>query len=258
MTLRAIEPLYVETIQERRSTLANEFVQHSFTDLACTPLGQRGSFRTSLAVHSVFGPYVSSMRPVDATSIEFAIDPRGPSFFGWARQMVTFNPNTGVREPWPVTGLGDLSGDSVRLAFDTRRNRLLLWGRHGLTAIDVLTKQATLVRDGRGGTHQTHALAYSENDDLLYGLVSYYDGNSSKRQIKEILTLNHLGADVSATKLAVPIPVGEIKLRVVNGKLLLMHHGSFDGNSNLIPFYSNFVIDPHTGKVLFTCQRKPR
>jgi hypothetical protein len=253
MTLRAMEPLFLEAIRERRAAIARELVGISFTDVVCTPAGRLGGFRTNIAVQSLFGPYASTLRPVNGSTTEFVVDPRGPSFFGWSQSVVTIDPDTGSMTAWPVAGL-DQDPRETRLAFDTKRNRLLLWGRAGLVAVDILKKEAEIVRKGTPGLV---ALTYSPDDDLLYACCAP-DFGSSNRLITEIRAYNHRGADVSCTHLAVPIAQGETKLTLLGGKLLIAHLGSYDANHNLIPSDINYVVDPKTGALLLACRRKAR
>ena len=164
MTLYLLDSLYEEAMQERWHTIGKELVGHSFTDVVCTPDRNGHDFRSDVATHSVFGPYASTMRPLDLGGIEFAIDPRGPSFFGWSHGVVTIDPQSGSATPWPVVGLDGDPWDT-QMAFDTKRNRLLLWGRQELVAVDIFKKEAVQVRKGKPNIV---AMTYSAADDLLY------------------------------------------------------------------------------------------
>ena len=137
MTLHALNSLYWEAVRERRRKVAQQLVEHSFPDVACVASGRHGGFATSFATHSVFGPYVADMQPLAQATTQFAVDPRGPSFFGWSsRGIVTIDPKTGEVTPWPIAGI-QASHFGAKLAFDTRRNRLLVWGQE-LWAVDIL------------------------------------------------------------------------------------------------------------------------
>lgn len=138
---------------------------------------------------------------------------------------------------------------------------MLVWGE-GLAAIDVLKKEATLLRKGNPAIA---ALTYSPADDLLYACCAPYDGDSSNVMLSEIRTFNHRGAELSRTKLAVPIggpsrpfPAGTAKITMIGDKLLITQLGSHDGNHQLITSKTNYIFDPQTGKLLFACRRQPR
>ncbi|MCI0361883.1 MAG: hypothetical protein L0211_25660 [Planctomycetaceae bacterium] len=214
------------------------------------------------AVHSIFGPYAATLRPLDKSTVSFAVDPRGPSLFGFnsreAEGVVTIDPKAGKVAPWPIAGMeAQLHYDSC-LAFDTRRQRLLIWGRD-LLAVDVLKKQPVMVRKGHPGIC---ALTYSHDDDRLYALCRTWDGSWSKALISDLRTYNHRVAELSRVQLSIPIPGSRIsnstKLAMVGGKLLAMPIGSEDTNGQFIPCSTNYIFDPHSGKLLFACRRQPR
>jgi hypothetical protein len=258
MNLRALATLHVASIRENRAKLAHDLVRHSFPDIHCAGPGRFGRYVTSFGTHSIFGPYSNTLQPMPQPTTQFAVDPRGPSFFGWNRGIVTIDPQTGLIAPWPMDGLEQQHGD-VPLAFDTKRNRLLLWTRD-LLAVDILKKEATEVCKGNP---EVHAMTYCDEDDRIYACCASYDGNSHGT-VSEIRTYNHRGAELSRVKLAVPIPAGHrhlaaaMKVRIVAGKLLIMSLGNYDGNSYLIPSDTNYVVDPKTGELLFACRRAPR
>jgi hypothetical protein len=251
MTLRALDPLFQEAVREKRMKLAAELVAHSFPDIACVGEHRFGSFQCSFATHSVFGPYAETMQPLSQSAVQFAIDPRGPSFFGWHNGLVTIDPTSGTATPWPVPGIEGHTGDT-RLAFDTKRNRLLLWDRE-LMAIDILQKRADLVCHGY---QDVRAFTYSPTDDKLYACCAPYDGNSGYF-VTELRTYTHRGAELSRTKLSAPIPAEKLKVSLVGGNLLVTALEGRDGSGSY-PLDTNYIIEPHTGKLLFACRRKPR
>ena len=258
MTVGALESLYRDAIREQRSALAKDLVGHEFTDVACAAQDGYHNFNSSLAVQTIFGPYAATMQPVQPPTTQFAIDPRGPSFFGWNKEIVTIDPDSGTTTPWPISGVSQSHGSPL-MAFDTKRNRLLLWGQN-FVAVDILKKTATEVCKGNP---DLRAITYSEQDDRIYALCAPYDGNSHGT-VSEIRSYNHRGAELSRAKLAVPIPTGHmhlgaaLKIRMVAGKLLIMSLGNYDGNSYLIPSDTNYVVDLKTGDLLFACKRASR
>jgi hypothetical protein len=266
MTLAALDPVYQDAVREPRAKLAAELVAQSFPELHCVPGSNPLGMNTSFAVHSVFGPYATTLQPLDESTIRFTVDPRGPSLFGFdwrgAEGIVTLDPRSGRVEPWPVAGLEVRPHYDSCLAFDTRRNRLLVWGED-LSAVDVLRKQATLIRNGNPGIF---ALAYRSDDDRLYALCPSDDHRGLFADcISELRTFNHLGAELSRVEIVPPIPAdrwpisrGSVKLIVVGDKLIVLHLGMKDTNGSFLPSSTNYVIDPKTGKLLFACQRKPR
>jgi hypothetical protein len=263
MTFNALEPLYQEAVRNNRFKQAKQLVEYSFPEVACTP-GRYGDFSCSFATHSIFGPYAQTMRPVRGASAQFAFDARGPSCFSfnWREGgILALDLDGGVFASWPVKGLEIDPHREACLAFDTKRQRLLVWGA-SLYSIDILKKEATLVRNGNPGIC---ALAYSKKDDLLYACCASRHDGSSERTMTAIGAFNHLGAEISRTPLTVPIagvswpfPAGTMKLTVVGDALLITHLGGYDGNHYLIGSDTNYVVDPKSGKLLFACRRKPR
>jgi hypothetical protein len=263
MTLLALDALYQDAVRENRAKLAAALAATPFPDVASNSSGPRARALTySFAINSIFGPYRQTMRKLNQPTTQFAIDPRGPSFFGFNGQgLVTIDPVSGDLTPWPATGLGARPFGESCLAFDTKRLRLLVWGEN-LESVDILKKEATLIRKGNPSIC---ALAYSDEDDLLYACCAPYDGDSSNTMITEIRSFNQNGAEISCTKLAVPIPghdrifaTGLSKVRDLGDALLITSFGGYDGNHYLMPSDTNYVIDPQTGKLLFACKRKPR
>lgn len=270
MALRALDPLYQEAVREERDELARQLVQHSFPEIHCVYSRRHyDGFVANFAVHSIFGPYKETMRSVKPMTASLAVDPRGPCLYSFNSQLgaLTVDPESGAVEKWPVAGLDLQPHHNACLAFDTKRQRLLVWGgdlfRGGdLAAINVLKREATIVRRG---IPAVCALTYCERDDLLYACFAPYDGDSSNVLISEIRAYNQYGAEVSRTPLSIPIPGpsvpfrgGTAKIAFVGDKLLIMNLGAYDSNSKIIPFDTNYVVDPQTGKVLFACRRKPR
>jgi hypothetical protein len=274
MTFSALEPLYQEAVREDRAKLASKLVGHSFPEVACTPADVHGTrFRCTFATHSIFGPYAKTMRPLNRSTTRFAVDPRGPSFFGfnWREGGIhTMDLESGTLTPWPVKGheIYDSPHLDACLTFDTKRQRLLVWGGN-LASVDVLKGEATLVC---AGNPAVCALAYSQADDLLYACCTPYDRSPigvplSDATMSEIRTYNEFGAEVSRFPVNVPIPGQSharvpgkfMKLTVVADALLITHLGGHDGHSSeLVESDTNYVIDPKTGKLLFACKRKPR
>jgi hypothetical protein len=204
------------------------------------------------------------MRPVRGASAQFAFDARGPSCFSfnWREGgILALDLDAGALVSWPVKGLEIDPHREACLAFDTKRQRLLVWGA-GLYSIDILKKEATLVRNGNPGIC---ALAYSKKDDLLYACCASRHDGSSERMMTAIGAFNQFGSEISRTPLTVPIagvswpfPAGTMKLTVVDDALLITHLGGYDGNHYLIGSDTNYVVDPKSGKLLFACRRKPR
>jgi hypothetical protein len=264
MTLKAIEPLYLQALRTERFELVHKLARHQFPDIICTAPGQQSrGFTGTFGTNSIFGPYAQTMRPLQQATVQFAVDPRGPSFFSFVRNqgIVTVDPKAGTLTPWPVAGLEIQPHREACLAFDTKRQRLLVWG-NDLAAVDILKKEATLVRKGNPGIC---AVAYSEEDDLLYACCASYDRGSSDASMTEIRTFNQFGAELSHTPVEVPIPgqdrpypAGTLKLKVMENVLLITNFGGYDGNHYLIPSDINYIVDPQTGKLLFACKRKPR
>jgi len=255
MTVNALNMLHTQAIDESRSKLAKQLASRSFPDIYCTAADRYGHVSSSFAIHSIFGPYADTMQPLRWGTTEFAEDPRGPSFFGWSWQMglLSIDPKDGNVAEWPVSGLDVESPHEVSLAFDTKRNQLMVWGLN-LLAVDILKKEATLLSRGRP---PVCAMTYDEEGDRLIGYCAPYEGGSG-RNISELRTFNHRGAELSRAKLDFPIPHGIIKLRMIDGKLLITQLGSYDENHYLIPSDTNFIVDPNSGSLLFACQRKPR
>lgn len=265
MTLNALDSLYQDAVREDRTGLAKELVAHSFPEVDCTSSRRPGlGFNANFAIHSIFGPYASTVRPLPGATAAFAVDPRGPSLFGfnWRDDgLITADPASGTWAAWPVTGLDVQPHREASLAFDTRRQRLLVWGQD-LFSVDILKKQATLVRNGNPSIC---ALTYSHTDDLLYACCASGDRGSSDVLMTEICTFNQYGAELSRTKLSIPIPApsrpfltGTMKLSTVGDKLLVTLLGSEDGNGYFNASDTNYIIDPQTGQLLFACRRKPR
>lgn len=264
-TLRALDSLHDDATREERNKLAQALVSQAFPELSYAPGRDRFDLHASFAVHSIFGPYASTLRPIEKSTVSFAVDPRGPSLFGFdwreAEGVVTIDPEAGRVAPWPIADLKVQAHYDSCLAFDTRRQRLLIWGRD-LLAVDVLKKQPVLVRKGNPSIC---ALTYSHDDDRLYALCRTWSGGSSEPQMSEVRTYNCRGAELSRVTLSIPIPgprmpmiSSSTKLALVGGKLLVMPVGSDDKNGQFILSSTNYVFDPHSGKLLFACRRQPR
>jgi hypothetical protein len=252
MTLRALDDLYQEAVRADRATLAKKLAGHIFTDTAHSAPNRLGGYRSSIAKFSVFGPFAETLQPLEQPTIEFAIDPRGPSFFGWHDGIVTIDPESGTTTPWPAQGVESHPGDAC-LAFDTKRKRLLIWSRD-LVAVDILKKEAVQVCKGKP---DVRAIAYCEEEDRIYACCAPYDGDSHDL-VSEVRTYNHRGAELTRTKLVVPIPGGTLKTTMVGDKLLVMTLGGRNENGYFVTSDTNYVIDPKTGKLLFACKRQPR
>jgi hypothetical protein len=257
MTLAAMEALYQDAVREERTRLAAELVVHSFPEIFHAPNRRLSNLGASFAVHSIFGPYKETLRPLDESTNSLAVDPRGPSLFGFdwrnAEGLVTIDPEAGSVAPWPIAGLEVQPHCDSCLAFDTRRQRLLVWGGN-LTALDVLKKEPMLVCTGNPGIG---ALTYSPHDDRLYALCQSWESDSSEAYLSELRTYNPRGAELSRVKLSVPIPGARrmlfgssASIKLLGGMLVVMSVG----NSSSY----NYVFDPKSGKLLFACRNQPR
>ncbi|MCI0361884.1 MAG: hypothetical protein L0211_25665 [Planctomycetaceae bacterium] len=266
MTMHALGPLYQEAVREGRTNLARQLVNHTFTDVSCKVVQRGDVAETSLAQHSIFGPYADSMQPLERGTPQLAIDPRGPTLFGFRENqgLAVYEPQSGIARPWPVKSVEFRAHRDTYLAFDTKRNRLLAWDMD-LLAIDPDKQEAVVLRKGNPFVR---GLAYSPDEDLLYACCASSERESVCNQVTiiDLCTFNDRGEELSRTKLGVPIPGGDwndttpaIKMRVVGNKLLVMSlGGSGCSDDPYVAFDTNHVIDPKTGKLLFACRRKPR
>jgi len=253
MTLHALESLYQEAVREKRTKLAKELVKHTFPEIAFSARNRYGDAQGCFATHSIFGPYADTMQPLEGSTQQLAVDPNGPSFFGLHKTIFTIEPETGAMTELKINGFED-QGHGAILGFDTKRHRLLLWGRD-LVAVDILKKEA---RQVCRGNPDVRAFVYSKADDRIHAACAPYDGNSHGT-VSEIRTYNHRGAELSRTKLAVPIPNADtLKMTMLSGKLLMMALGGRDGNGYFVGTDTNYVVDPETGELLFACRRRPR
>ena len=266
MTVSALEALHRDATQEVRTTLAKELVRHTFTDVICAPGGRYHTGQSILADQSIFGPYAESMEPLDSGTAQLAIDPRGPTLYGFQRNqgIIVIDPRTGATSPWPVESVQFRSHCDAYLTFDTRRNRLVAWD-WDLLAIDPDTRKVDVVRKGKTNSF-IRGLVYSPDDDLLYALRASSERESACNQVSivELCTLNDRGEELNQTKLSLPIPGGDwndtspaVKLRIVGGKLLVIALGS-SACSEYVSSTTNYIFDRHTGKLLFACRRMPR
>lgn len=266
MAMFSLGPLYKEAVRECRRQIAQELVGQHFADVSCSIVSRSNVVEAALAQYSIFGPYASSLQPLERGSTQLVIDPRGPTLFGFQRNqgIVVFDGLAGAARHWPVPTVEFRSHRETYLAYDTRRNRLLAWDVN-LLAIDPDTHEATVVREGNPFVR---GLAHSPAEDLLYACCASSQRESVCNQvtITDLCTFTAQGEEVSRVKLGVPIPGGDwndttpaIKMRIVGDKILVTAIGSCGcSDTPYISSDTNYVFDPKTGRLLLACRRKPR
>ncbi|APZ96167.1 hypothetical protein [Fuerstiella marisgermanici] len=202
----------------------------------------------SIATSCVFGPYAKTMQPVSG-DIHRLIPSRNDTFltlhdYGLAK----VNPVSGTIEPIELRDFPKMHGDWP-IALDSRRNRIYLWGHH-LMSFDLDTGRPRTHRKGNSGS--VVSLAYSADDDCLFGLTAPYDGNSFS-SIRQIVHLNLRGADIETIPLSTPLPnSGRPNLFLAHDRMVIQ----FPATKQTAGI--NYVVDLQTGEVLFACESKPR
>jgi hypothetical protein len=132
------------------------------------------------------------------------------------------------------------------ITYDTRRERMIVGTRDGdLYAYQPATNAWSFLADG--ANLGLLALAYAENDDLIYGLTQPYGEIAPPLLYK----FNSRGAILGVTSLGDPMLPGSLQWEaqlVAVGDYLVIPKPS----GTLDPIERIYLVNPHTGKVWYT------
>lgn len=210
--------------------------------------------RPALADFTADGPINDTTRPAPVPGIRLAVDPRDGTWYGVNPKGVTrFNPGDKVSVDLPIgPDLPPLSWP-CGLAFDTKRNRLVLTSLGGvghMYAFDTATQQWSLLREM--DNVDLHCLTYSAADDCFYGLAE-----DMPREEAVIHRFSAHGRPLGAVKPAERIPLSRHamhdsppQLIDAGGDLLVLLSPGRDQNGRPTDEPSRVLrIDPRTGQV---------
>jgi hypothetical protein len=255
MIAKTLEPLYREATKSQRDRLVKQLVQSTFPELHVTPPDDHGKVQASLADFTVFGPYIDTMWPLERMASRFAFVEHVPEFIVWQDGLHTIDRQNGAVLPFRATNLDGL-GSNAWLAYDSKRKRLLLWGNN-LYAVNLSTREGSLVREGNPGIH---GFCYSPAEDRL---ITVGPSRRFSKSIRALKSFDHRGVEQSSLELSPPISDcdgdRDIMMVPVGGKIALMPLPiQGDPNDGSGPSSLTFIIDPLTGHVDLVCRRKPR
>lgn len=262
--LSDLRPVYLAAVAHERDRLrrALEFVRFPAAHQV-----RRGGLQIdkSWASFTPTGPIAETMRPLPRQAIHLALDPKegtlycvdGFGFHGHGLGRVDFQ--NGKVVPIKVDAALPEPSHVVGLTFDTRRRRAVLFsltrGRK-FYAYEPATGRwsilSTAMKPDR--TMDLQSLAYSSEDDCLYGLCH----PRTKGGIASILRFNPDGQVEREVPLSKAVPVGlegfppgsAAQLIAAGRHLVLLSASLTDPNHpEKPPHVRSFLIDPRTGFV---------
>jgi hypothetical protein len=244
-----LDPCHEEVTRRRRERLWEDVHRLRFRAVF---LDGKKDGRPFLADCTPAGPLADTLSPLAPWVRQFAIDPDGPTHYTFVgRNFGTLDPKTGKLTPIAVNARLPQPRLPSAITFDSRRKRVLLNcpGREGhLYAFEPRTGKWSLVCSPG---LDLHALAYSAEEDLLYGAnLDVYP----EQRLTALSVFNPQGAFLRELRLSEPIPRGDsVQLVRVRGYLVLLMSPSSREGHPLIDTSRAYVINPRTGEVVFSC-----
>ncbi|MEQ8788287.1 MAG: HEAT repeat domain-containing protein [Pirellulaceae bacterium] len=215
-------------------------------------------FQSELAQFTPSGPIAGTLRSLPARLNHVAVDPQGPTYYAIEGHQV-------VKVDLDADTTTKLSMDEklpklswpCGLAFDTKRRRLVLVSLGGegfMYAYDVKQEEWSLVRSLEN--LDLMCLAYSPENDLLYGLQMNLDSN--------LVTLAPGGEKLAEVKLdqsvrfGTPNPFSHVQIASAGRHVVVLTPPQPDFNAEGFPKrVQTLLIDPANGKTLYRDVSRP-
>jgi hypothetical protein len=215
--LKELDPLYLESTAYQRAR-AREIVRPIRFQAIRWNLIQGARRPGELADFMATGPIDGTFRTLPAGVTRVAVDPRGPTYYGIAGQgLVLIDLKTNRTTKLEIQGdIPELSWP-CGLAFDTKRNRLVLTSLAGvgyMYAFEPDKNAWSLLGDM--GNLDLESFTYSVDEDCLYGLGNSFGGN---RQLA-IHQFDASGAAKRRIDVALGIPADPMMSHVAPSQLI--------------------------------------
>lgn len=210
-----------------------------------------------LAQFTPAGPIVNTLVPVPSNFSRIAVDPKGPTYYAiQSHSVVTFDLESGRTTQLQIDDEFPELSWPAGLTFDTKRRRLVLTsiGGDGYFYVYEPDKNKWSVPETLNNEDDPHCLSYSPEEDVHYGIHFNHDDHrfwvvkyspDGKLLDKTMVESDRKFASGPPTDLAQIVAVGK---QIV----VLTRPGHFRGSDEERPAIRSYLIDPRTGKILFT------
>lgn len=205
---------------------------------------------------TIDGPVHYSLVPVAAGVKEVVADGQGKMWYGRNRSgLVQIDAKTGkLSEIAPDPTLPEFRS-LTRIAYDTKRRRVLMMGGKYLYAYATDNKKWSVMR--RSGLHLATAMVYDENTDKIY-TTSFGQVDRSRIAVYNPHGVLLRQVPISAYMARLPrhphLP--RIQIRYLDGHLAILHGAYSKETPSDFPQYIH-VVDLKDGRVVYTGSVRP-
>jgi hypothetical protein len=249
--LKQLDPIYLESSAYERAVARQGVPPVRFTAIRWNAI-QLGHASGELVDFTAAGPIDGTAHPLPHFS-HIAIDPRGPTYYGiTGRGLVTLDLKTQQRSDLPIQGDLPRLSWPCGLAFDTKRNRLILTSLGGvgyMYAYEPDKNAWSLLGDM--ANVDLESLTYSADDDCLYGLAM------SRGEEDRTPIIHQFSADGVATKrITISMPMASDpmvahsapkQLIAAGAHLIILAPPPLSAPTGPM---TRYIIDPKTGRVI--------
>lgn len=257
--LSLIDQLYKVATAEQRQRVAETLEKITFFGVYLDPADK---YRRATAVGTlkVSGPLVDTLRPIQPSLTQLAIDPKTSKAYGVTmHELFEVDLATGKTMELKLANRKDLPRFSwtAGVAFDTQRRRLLVMTSHVYSrvyAYDVDDDHWSLLTTSRGALFG--GVAYHAKEDVLY--MPGREGSSGHCTALHKFTPD--GNALEVIQLSEPIlneqsSLGRMQITSLNDEMFVIipapsKEADVSGSSRVTRVY---VVNRHTGEIIYSC-----